>query len=63
MSRATEGGRVGAILAEDLWRRIQQWADSGPFAEQRLATVMEYLDGVLDPKLVKEAREAQPVEA
>ena len=30
-----------------------------PFAEQRLATVMDYLNGVLDPRLVKEARVAQ----
>ena len=65
-AEAKKAPRLEAILAEDLWRRIQEWADleeprnmGNLFAEQRLATVMEYLNRVLDTKLVKEARETQ----
>ena len=48
---------------EDIWLKIEQWANSeeptNPFAQQRLASVCEWLDGVLDPAEVGKAREAQ----
>lgn len=58
-----KSSRIGKICEQDLWKEVQKWAESqdstNPFSIQRLASVTEYLDNLLDPELVQEARLAQ----
>ena len=56
--------RIGQVQAEfEIWEAIQKWAESteegNPHAIQWLATVMNWLDGVLDAKEVHHTRVAQ----
>ena len=55
--------KVGEIQRHDVWLKTEAWADSqeesNPFARQRLASVCEWLDGLLDPSEVRKARLTQ----
>lgn len=56
--------RIDAVgTNEEVWKAIERWAESqeggNPHAIQRLAAVMEWLDGVLDAQEVQKSRLAQ----
>ena len=66
-SEPSKKAKLGKVHAshdlQRVWEAVEQWANAtdadNPFAQQRLATVCDWLDGVLDPEQVRQAREAQ----
>ncbi|CAE7530574.1 RE1 [Symbiodinium natans] len=60
-AEAKKSQRVGKLQVQDLWKKVEEWAnaDDPAVAQQRLATVMEYLDSVPDPQQIQKAREEQ----
>ena len=58
-------GRVDAVQQQhaDTWKAVEKWAESmeegNPHAVQRLATLLDWLDGVLDAQEVQKVRVSQ----
>ena len=56
--------RIGHLADREIWQAIEQWGNSkeqdNPTALQRVSNVTDYVDQLLDPQEVAEARKAQP---
>jgi len=55
--------RIGHLADREIWQAIEQWGNSkeqdNPTALQRVSNVTDYVDQLLDPQEVAEARKAQ----
>ena len=55
--------RIGTLHKDEIWTAVEKWAESmeegNPHGIQRLAAVLDWLDGVLDAEQVQKARLAQ----
>ena len=55
--------RVADVTALEVWEAIQKWGESdeqaNPFAIQQISNVADYVDQLLDPDKVHEARKVQ----
>ena len=62
-SSPSNAPRVAGVTALEVWEAIQKWGESdeqaNPFAMQRISNVADYVDQLLDPDKVHEARKAQ----
>ena len=62
-AEGTKFQRIGHLADRELWQAIEEWGNStehnNPTALQRVSNVTDYVDQLLDPQEVAEARKAQ----